>query len=160
MTAPYRTGRQAKTLEVYRRTRAALIDELGLEPGAKLQSLGELHRAEARWDQATNCLNDSLRLWRESCDSRGNRPEHSSTSAPRTRTPTTGRLRRPHAARPDGCSSNSVPPEPARVSENVALAPALRCGYAQRERSRSRRRTGAAWMSGPVCALTGPDIRH
>jgi hypothetical protein len=23
------------------------------------------HRAEARWDQATNCLGDSLRLWRE-----------------------------------------------------------------------------------------------
>jgi uncharacterized protein HemY len=30
-----------------------------------LQSLGELHRAEERWDQATDCLGDSLRLWRE-----------------------------------------------------------------------------------------------
>ena len=39
MTALYRAGRQAEALEVYGRTRAALVDELGLEPGAELQRL-------------------------------------------------------------------------------------------------------------------------
>jgi len=47
-----------------------------------------------------------------SCDSRGNRPEHLIASAPCTRTPATGKLRRSRAGRPDGCSSSSVPPEP------------------------------------------------
>lgn len=39
MTALYRAGRQAEALEVYRRTRAALVDELGLEPAGELQRL-------------------------------------------------------------------------------------------------------------------------
>jgi WD40 repeat protein/DNA-binding SARP family transcriptional activator/energy-coupling factor transporter ATP-binding protein EcfA2 len=39
MLALYRSGRQAEGLEVYRRTRALLSDELGLEPGAELQDL-------------------------------------------------------------------------------------------------------------------------
>lgn len=39
MTALYRAGRQAEALEVYRRTRLALVDELGLEPGPELQRL-------------------------------------------------------------------------------------------------------------------------
>lgn len=38
-TALYRTGRQANALEVLRRTRAHLIDELGLEPGRALRDL-------------------------------------------------------------------------------------------------------------------------
>lgn len=37
MTALYRAGRQVEALEVHRRTRAALVDELGLEPGPELQ---------------------------------------------------------------------------------------------------------------------------
>ncbi|RKT54250.1 transcriptional regulator [Saccharothrix australiensis] len=42
MRALYHCGRQADALGLYRRTRAALIDRLGLEPGGELQ---ELHRA-------------------------------------------------------------------------------------------------------------------
>jgi DNA-binding SARP family transcriptional activator/streptogramin lyase len=37
--ALYRAGRQAEALEVYRETRATLVDELGLEPGRELQDL-------------------------------------------------------------------------------------------------------------------------
>jgi WD40 repeat protein/DNA-binding SARP family transcriptional activator len=39
MLALYRGGRQAEGLEVYRKTRVLLHDELGLEPGAELQDL-------------------------------------------------------------------------------------------------------------------------
>ncbi|HEY2652581.1 MAG TPA: BTAD domain-containing putative transcriptional regulator, partial [Solirubrobacteraceae bacterium] len=39
MLALYRSGRQADALETYRRTRARLIDELGLEPGPELKEL-------------------------------------------------------------------------------------------------------------------------
>jgi DNA-binding SARP family transcriptional activator len=39
MTALYRAGRQADALEVYRRTRASLVDALGIEPGAELRRL-------------------------------------------------------------------------------------------------------------------------
>ncbi|MEV0569068.1 BTAD domain-containing putative transcriptional regulator [Dactylosporangium sp. NPDC050588] len=39
MLALYRSGRQAEALEVSRRARATLIDELGIEPGAALQHL-------------------------------------------------------------------------------------------------------------------------
>ena len=39
MLALYRCGRQVDALSVYRRTRAALVEELGLEPGRELQEL-------------------------------------------------------------------------------------------------------------------------
>lgn len=39
MLALYRCGRQADALNVYRRLRTTLIDELGLEPGRELQTL-------------------------------------------------------------------------------------------------------------------------
>lgn len=39
MLALYRCGRQSEALEVYRRTRAALVEEQGLEPGPELQRL-------------------------------------------------------------------------------------------------------------------------
>jgi WD40 repeat protein/DNA-binding SARP family transcriptional activator len=39
MLALYRSGRQAEGLEVYRRTRTFLSDELGLDPGVELQEL-------------------------------------------------------------------------------------------------------------------------
>ena len=39
MLALYRAGRQAEGLDVYRRTRALLDEELGLEPGIELQQL-------------------------------------------------------------------------------------------------------------------------
>jgi len=37
MVALYRSGRRPEALAVYRRTRAAMVDELGLEPGPELQ---------------------------------------------------------------------------------------------------------------------------
>jgi WD40 repeat protein/DNA-binding SARP family transcriptional activator len=51
MLALYRSGRQAEGLEVYRRTRALLNHELGLEPGVELQ---ELERAILTQDPALN----------------------------------------------------------------------------------------------------------
>ncbi|MFL1378419.1 MULTISPECIES: AfsR/SARP family transcriptional regulator [unclassified Nocardiopsis] len=39
MLALYRSGRQAEALEIYRRGRELLIDELGLEPGKELRAL-------------------------------------------------------------------------------------------------------------------------
>ncbi|TDV47908.1 AfsR/SARP family transcriptional regulator [Actinophytocola oryzae] len=39
MIALYRSGRQADALRVYRRTRSALVDGLGIEPGRELQEL-------------------------------------------------------------------------------------------------------------------------
>src|SRR5215831_1194860 len=47
--ALYRAGRQKDALDAYRQTRAQLIDELGVEPGAALQ---ELERAILRQDEA------------------------------------------------------------------------------------------------------------
>jgi DNA-binding SARP family transcriptional activator len=49
MLALYRSGRQAEALEVYRRTRERLADELGLEPGVELR---ELEQAILRQDPA------------------------------------------------------------------------------------------------------------
>jgi DNA-binding SARP family transcriptional activator len=47
MLALYRSGRQAEALELYRRTRETLVDELGIEPSLALQ---ELERAMLRHD--------------------------------------------------------------------------------------------------------------
>jgi DNA-binding SARP family transcriptional activator/DNA-binding beta-propeller fold protein YncE len=49
MAALYRSGRQAEALEVYREGRAALSDELGIEPGPALR---ELERAILQQDPA------------------------------------------------------------------------------------------------------------
>ncbi|MCP3804703.1 AAA family ATPase [Allokutzneria sp. A3M-2-11 16] len=49
MTALYRCGRHVDALQVYRRTRTALVDGLGLEPGRELQ---ELERAILDHDTA------------------------------------------------------------------------------------------------------------
>jgi len=47
MVALYRSGRQARALEVYHTTRRLLVDELGIEPGANLE---RLERAILRQD--------------------------------------------------------------------------------------------------------------
>lgn len=48
MVALYRSGRQARALEVYRSTRHSLVDELGIEPSEELQRLeGAILRHDA-----------------------------------------------------------------------------------------------------------------
>jgi DNA-binding SARP family transcriptional activator len=47
MIALYRSGRQAAALEVYRRARATLVEQIGVEPGPELR---ELHEAILRQD--------------------------------------------------------------------------------------------------------------
>ena len=47
MLALYRSGRQAEALEAYRRARAALVEEIGIEPGPELR---RLHEAILRQD--------------------------------------------------------------------------------------------------------------
>jgi DNA-binding SARP family transcriptional activator len=49
MLALYRSGRQADALDLYRRTRETLIEELGIEPSSALQ---ELERAILRHDRS------------------------------------------------------------------------------------------------------------
>jgi WD40 repeat protein/DNA-binding SARP family transcriptional activator len=49
MLALYRCGRQADALEAYRRSRAALVEQIGVEPGPELRAL---HEAILRQDPA------------------------------------------------------------------------------------------------------------
>jgi DNA-binding SARP family transcriptional activator len=49
LVALYRSGRQAEALAAYQEARAALVDELGIEPG---KALRELHQAILRQDPA------------------------------------------------------------------------------------------------------------
>jgi ABC-type transport system substrate-binding protein/DNA-binding SARP family transcriptional activator len=49
MLALYRAGRQAEALDAYRRARALLVDEIGVEPGPELQ---QLHAAVLAQDPA------------------------------------------------------------------------------------------------------------
>jgi tetratricopeptide (TPR) repeat protein len=58
MLALYRCGRQAEALEVFRRTRSRLVDELGVEPGELLQRLHHaiLHSEQRLANVATGTL--------------------------------------------------------------------------------------------------------
>ncbi|MFB6989567.1 BTAD domain-containing putative transcriptional regulator [Streptomyces sp. NPDC056178] len=50
MTALHRAGRQAEALDAYRQARAALVERLGIEPGAELQRLHRMILAgEEEW---------------------------------------------------------------------------------------------------------------
>jgi WD40 repeat protein/DNA-binding SARP family transcriptional activator len=75
MLALYRSGRQAEGLDVYRRTRALLHDELGLEPSAELQ---QLERAILVQDVSLNAVGDGARTrkpaLRHSCPFKGLAP--------------------------------------------------------------------------------------
>jgi len=53
LVALYRSGRQAEALAAYQDARAALVDELGIEPG---KALRELHQAILRQDAALDLV--------------------------------------------------------------------------------------------------------
>jgi DNA-binding SARP family transcriptional activator/tetratricopeptide (TPR) repeat protein len=55
MLALYRAGRQAEALDAYQQARAALVEELGIEPG---RSLRELHQAILNQDPALDLAVD------------------------------------------------------------------------------------------------------
>jgi WD40 repeat protein/DNA-binding SARP family transcriptional activator len=60
MLALYRSGRQAEALEAYRQARAALVEEIGVEPGPELR---DLHEAILRQDPALDLEgSDAVRL--------------------------------------------------------------------------------------------------
>src|SRR5439155_19542317 len=75
MLAFYRCGRQAEGLEVYRRTRTRLTEELGLEPGVELQ---KLERAILQQDPVLNAIENgrgrAASLLREVCPFKGLAP--------------------------------------------------------------------------------------
>ena len=79
MLALYRSGRQAEALAVYRATRRALVDELGIEPGRALRELerailaqdAELEPRRRAHESATQRSSGASANWR-SC-SRGSR---------------------------------------------------------------------------------------
>lgn len=58
MVALYRSGRQASALDVYRRLRQRLIDELGVEPSSQLQ---RLHQAMLAVDPRLDIIADPRR---------------------------------------------------------------------------------------------------
>ena len=55
MLALYRAGRQAEALEAYQKARAALVEELGIEPGRRLR---ELHQAILNQDPVLELLSE------------------------------------------------------------------------------------------------------
>lgn len=65
MLALYRSGRQAEALEVYRRTRRTLIEELGLEPGHSLRQL----------EQSILAADPALDPWRQTPAAQGPVPD-------------------------------------------------------------------------------------
>ena len=56
MVALYRCGRQAEALEVYRGTRRALVEQLGIEPS---RGLRELERAILEQDRSLDVVDES-----------------------------------------------------------------------------------------------------
>src|SRR5581483_11480548 len=67
MLALYRSGRQAEALETYRMGRAALVEELGIEPGKPLQAL---ERAILRHDTALTLPTSPLHAAERRADER------------------------------------------------------------------------------------------
>ena len=76
MTALYRSGRQADALAAYRRARAVLVGELGLEPGAALRRLEQqvLRQDPALGRAAGRCAGSSCIERMGSGDVRGRPP--------------------------------------------------------------------------------------
>ena len=63
MMALYRSGRQAEALDAYRRARATLVEEIGIEPGAGLRELeAAMLRQDRSLDIAPRAEPESLQL--------------------------------------------------------------------------------------------------
>jgi DNA-binding SARP family transcriptional activator len=109
MLALYRCGRQADALGAYRRTRARLVEGLGLEPGRELQ---DLERAILNHDPVLEC---SVAWQRE-----GRAAD------------TPGSQRALEVARPDPRGANGIP-GPAEGNSVPAGAPPETSGKSQRD---------------------------
>ena len=82
MLTLYRSGRQAKALEVYQQARRTLVDELGIEPA---QPLRELEQAILRQDTALRRPREPART--EPSDGRRQSGSPPSSRPPRTKRP-------------------------------------------------------------------------
>ena len=130
MLALYRAGRQAEALEAYQAARAALVEELGIEPG---RSLRELHQAILNQDPPLDLPAEE-------------RPAHRAETSrprppPRRRRPEPGRARRPEDG--DGASSSgsrSPLPGPRRLDPEALRRVAGRAFGDRRGRGRAPRR--------------------
>ncbi|MGA8340257.1 MAG: BTAD domain-containing putative transcriptional regulator [Solirubrobacteraceae bacterium] len=93
MTALYRSGRQARALEVYQRTRTRLAEDLGLDPGVALKAIQTQILEHASELETDGPHGDASRLsgsdtWTEYRDGGSERPV---VPVPLSPTPTIGR---------------------------------------------------------------------
>lgn len=119
MMALYRSGRQAEALGAYRRTRAALVEELGLDPGPELQ---ELERAILDHDPALLPTGGAaVRLATSPAPPRAPGPR--TAPPPKAAAPSPALARRTAAGRPE-----TEPPRPGTTAAAAFAPPAAPVG--------------------------------
>ena len=164
MLALYRSGRQADALEAYRRARATLVEQIGVEPGPELRGLHEAilrQDASLDWAARASCRRSSRRARRWSAATR------SWSACARPGPGARGRGAVVVVSGPPGIGRTRLAAELARRGAAGGRARALR--RARRARvpgpgaARARRRRGRgrpSWASprlGVLCVVTTAD---